>query len=195
MASNTYISANGVSTNTDLSAIVTGLLTTQPQNNNFLSPLGFRFTLKRSPNVTFFCTDANIPSFDLGWATQYTPFVDVHRPGDKPVYGSFRLTFKVDEDMVNYLEVYNWMVALGFPENFAQYQPLAAAPPSSGKGVVSDGTLTILNSAQNPNIEVIFHDLFPVNISDVNFTTADTTVNYVTATVEFKYTLFNINKL
>lgn len=192
---NTIITANGVSTNTDLSYVTTGLLTTQPQNNNFLSPLGFRFTLKRSPNVTFFCTDANIPSFDLGWATQPSPFVNIHRPGDKPVYGSFRLTFKVDEDMVNYLEIFNWMIALGFPENFTQYKTVADQPFGTGKGITSDGTLTILNSAQNPNIEVVFHDLFPVNISDVSFTTADTTVNYVVATVEFKYTLFTFQKL
>ena len=195
MASNTYISVNGVSTNSDLSAIVNGILTTQPQNINFLSPLGFRFTLKRSPTVNFFCTDANIPSFNLGYAVQYAPFVNIPRPGDKPAYGSFRVTFKVDEDLVNYLEIYNWMVALGFPESYSQYANIARQTQTSGYKIVSDGTLTILNSAQNPNIEVIFQDLFPVDLSDVNFTTADNTVNYVTATVEFKYTLFTINKL
>ena len=195
MASNTYISATGVSTNTDLSAIVSGILTTQPQNINFLSPLGFRFSLKRSPTVNFFCTDANIPSFDLGWATQLSPFTNIPVPGDKPTYGSFRVTFKVDENLINYLEIYNWIVALGFPENFQQYRTIAAQPVSSGSKIVSDGTLTILNSAQNPNIEVVFRDMFPVNLSDVSFTTADTTVNYVVATVEFKYTLFTINKL
>ena len=195
MASNTFITANGVSTNTDLSAIVNGILTTQPQNLNFLSPLGFRFTLKKSPTVNFFCTDANIPSFNLGWATQLTPFTNIAVPGDKPTYGSFRLTFKVDEDFINYLEIYNWITALGFPESFRQYKTLATQPVTSGNRIMSDGTLTILNSAQNPNIEVVFQDMFPVDLSDVNFTTADTTVNYVTATVEFKYTLFTINKL
>jgi hypothetical protein len=46
-----------------------------------------------------------------------------------------------------------------------------------------------------PNIEVIFRDLFPVSISDTNFTTTDTNVDYVTATVEFKYTYLTFNKL
>lgn len=172
-----------------------GALTSQPSNINFLSPLGYRFTLKRSPNVNFFVTDANVPSFNLGFVNIPSPFKNFAVPGDKPEYGSLRLTFKIDEDMNNYLEIYNWILRLGFPSSFEQYQDISSASPGSGNQTVSDGTLTILNSAQSPNIEVQFEDLFPISISDVNFTSADTNVNYVTATVEFKYTLFKIVKL
>lgn len=175
--------------------IINGILANQPGNLNFLSPLGFRFTLRRSPTVNFFATDANIPSFELGFATVPSPFSNIHIPGDKPQWGSFRLTFKVDEDFVNYFEIYNWMVKLGFPNNFGQYAALASAAPGTGQGTVSDGTLTILNSSMHPNVEVIFRDMFPVSISDTNFTTTDTTVDYVTATVEFKYTYLTFNKL
>ena len=172
-----------------------GALSTQPTNVNFLSPLGYRFTLKRSPNVNFFVTDANIPSFNLGFVNVPSPFKNFPVPGDKPEYGSLRLTFKLDEDMNNYLEIYNWILKLGFPSSFEQYQDLSTAAPGSGIGTVSDGTLSVLNSSQSPNIEVQFEDLFPISISDVNFTSADTTVNYVTATVEFKFTLYKIVKL
>ena len=172
-----------------------GALSSQPTNINFLSPLGYRFTLKRSPNVNFFVTDANIPSFELGFINIPSPFKNFAVPGDKPEYGSLRLTFKIDEDMNNYLEIYNWILRLGFPSNFEQYQDLSTAAPGSGVQTVSDATLTILNSSQSPNIEVQFEDLFPISISDVNFTSADTTVNYVTATVEFKFTLYKIVKL
>lgn len=172
-----------------------GALTSQPDNINFLSPLGYRFTLKRSPNVNFFVTDANIPSFELGFVNVPSPFKNFAIPGDKPEYGTFRLTFKIDEDMNNYLEIYNWLLKLGFPSNFEQYQDLSTAPAGSGLSTVSDATLTILDSAQSPNIEIQFEDLFPLSISDVNFTSADTTVNYVTATVEFKFTSFKIVKL
>ena len=33
-------------------------------NRNFLSPVGFKFGLKRAPGVAFFCNQANIPSLD-----------------------------------------------------------------------------------------------------------------------------------
>ena len=48
---------------TTISDANTGMLFTQPGDTNFLSPLGFRFKLKRAPNLNFFATDANIPSF------------------------------------------------------------------------------------------------------------------------------------
>jgi hypothetical protein len=35
----------------------------QPQNRNFLSPTGFKFSLKRAPKVSFFCNSANISRF------------------------------------------------------------------------------------------------------------------------------------
>lgn len=175
--------------------ITAGILSNQPTNINFLSPLGYRFTLKRSPSVNFFVTDANIPSFNLGFVNVPSPFKNFPTPGDKPEYGSLRLTFKIDEDMANYLEIYNWIVRLGFPSNFEQYQSLSTAAPGTGVQTVSDATLTILNSSQSPNIEVQFEDLFPISISDVNFTSTDTDINYVTATVEFKFTLYKIVKL
>ena len=37
-------------------------------NRNFLSPAGFKFTLKRSPKVAFFSNEANIPDLNLGVA-------------------------------------------------------------------------------------------------------------------------------
>lgn len=181
--------------NTNISLIESGILANQPENLNFLSPLGFRFSLKRSPNVNFFATDANIPSFTLGHVSIPTPFVDYPVPGDKPVYGTFSLTFKVDENMTNYLEIYNWLVRLGFPRSFEEYLDISTKPQGAGEGPVSDGTLTILNSSQSPNIEIQFEDMFPVSISDVNFTVTDTTVNYVTATVEFKFSLLKIVRI
>ena len=51
--------------------------TTPIENRNFLSPLGFKFALKRSPSVAFFCNQANIPEMTLGVADQPTPFKDI----------------------------------------------------------------------------------------------------------------------
>jgi hypothetical protein len=175
--------------------IINGILANQPANINFLSPLGFRFTMRRSPTVNFFVTDANIPSFDLGFINVPTPFSNIKVPGDKPEWGSFRLTFKIDEDFANYLEIYNWLLKLGFPEKFEQYASISAMAPGTGQNTVSDGTLSILNSSMRPNIEIVFTDMFPTSLSPVEFTTADSTINYVTATAEFKFTLLKFNKL
>ena len=171
------------------------LLTSQPDNINFLSPLGFRFTLKRAPNLNFFTTDVNIPSMTLGFIDYPTPFKIIELPGDKLDFGDLQVTFKVDEDFANYFEIYNWILALGFPDDFNQYKQVSSAKPGTQDTLFSDGTLIIMNSSMMPNIEVKFQDLFPVAIGDINFTSTDPDVNYVTNTVTFKYKRFFVTKL
>ena len=84
---------------------------------------------------------------------------------------------------------------LGFPESFEQYAALKNAAIGSGEGTVSDGTLTILNSAMAPTTEVQFTNMFPYSLSEVSFTTADTALNYVTARVGFKFNIMKIVSL
>ena len=167
----------------------------QPNNINFLSPLGFRFKLKRSPNLNFFVTDVNLPQISLGFVELPTPFKIVNIAGSKLDYGDFNLTFRLDEDMATYFEIYEWLIALGFPEGFNQYRGLSTAKPGNTKTLTSDATLTIMTSAMVPNIEISFEDLFPTSISDIQFTTQDDDVNYITASVSFKYKIFHVNKI
>ena len=167
----------------------------QPANINFLSPLGFRFKLKRAPNLNFFVTDVNLPQISLGNIELPTPFKIINIAGSKLEYGDFNLTFKLDEDMATYFEIYNWLVAIGFPESFTQYKGLKEAQRGTPNQLVSDATLTIMTSDMIPNIEVNFEDLFPTSIGDINFTTSDTDVNYISATVSFKYKIFHVKKV
>lgn len=164
-----------------------GLLTNQPQNANFLSPLGFRFLLKRSPTVNFFCTQVNIPSFELGEATMPTPFKGIPLPGDKPRFGDLTVSFKVDEQLKNYLEIFNWMAKIGFPEKYEQYASASNNPASTGYGVVSDATVVVLNSSMDPTTEFRFESLFPTYLSDLEFSTTESSVNYISARATFKF--------
>ena len=52
-------------------------------NRNFLSPIGFKFSLKRSPGVAYFCNEANIPDMSLSIAEQPTYLRNIPLPGDK----------------------------------------------------------------------------------------------------------------
>jgi hypothetical protein len=86
-----------------------------PKTNDYLRPNAFRFSIKDLPGVSFTCQSANIPDLQLGFATQPTPFTDVPLVGDKLNFGEFTVRFLISEDMSNYLEMYRWLVALGFP--------------------------------------------------------------------------------
>ena len=53
-------------------------------------------------------------------------------------------------------------------------------------------TLTILNSAMNPNRYIRFKDCFPTSISDVPFDTTLSDVDYIETTATFKFRMFDI---
>ena len=166
-----------------------------PENKNFLSPLNFKFFLKRAPHINFFVQKINIPDVSLKSTNFPTPLVDIPLHGEHLDYGTLQLTFKVDEDLQNYLEIHNWIKALGSPEDFEGYGKLEEAGVTSGEGVYSDISLMILSSSKTANYEINFVDCHPVALTGATFTTADSDVNYVTASATFKYTYYDILKI
>ena len=170
-------------------------------NRNFLAPTGFKFSLKRSPGVAFFCNQANIPSLDLGIATQPTYLKDIDVPGDKIQFGDLTLRFLVDEDLVNYMEIQNWIRGLGYPESMQEFSNLeneAVLPGNFGRAgdnIYSDGTLQILSSNLVAKFNVNFKDMFPYSLSTITFDATDTDIEYFTADVSFKYTIYNLTDL
>ena len=60
----------------------------------------------------------------LGIANQPTYLKDIPVPGDKIVFEDLTLRFIVDEDLVNYTEIYNWIKGLGYPEDLEQIYDL-----------------------------------------------------------------------
>ena len=171
------------------------------ENRNFLSPVGFKFSLKRAPGVAFFCNQANIPSIDLGIAEQPTWLKNIDVPGDKIQFGDLSLRFLVDEDLVNYMELQRWIRGLGYPENMDEFRKLegeAVLPANfgqAGDNIYSDGTLQILSSNLVPQFQVVFSDLFPYSLSTVTFDATDTDIEYFTADVSFKYTIYNLTDM
>lgn len=166
----------------------------QINNRNFLSPVGFKFTLAKEPKVAFFCNSARIPDITLGTAVQPSYLKDVDVPGDKIEYGDFQLRFLVDENLVNYMAIHNWLVGLGYPDSTESFRNLTTNESGTRDLLeqFSDGSLHILNSNYRDVAIVKFKDLFPVSLSSLNFEASDTDVNYFTADVIFKYTLYTI---
>ena len=171
----------------------------QLDNRNYLSPVGFKFVITKAPKADFFSNSANIPGINLGFAEQPTYLKNIPVAGDKLVYDDFNLTFFVDENLVNYMEVHNWMKGLGFPESIQQFIDLKRGdeytPEVGAKSALneySDATLIIYNSNFNEISKVHFKDVFPVSLSTIEFDATAGDINYVTATATFKYSIYNI---
>ena len=170
-------------------------------NRNFLAPTGFKFSLKRCPSAAFFCNQANIPSLDLGIAQQTSYLKDLYIPGDKIVFGDLNLRFLVDEDLFNYMEIQNWIRGLGYPEKLSQLKDLAEDGKiksrfgQAGENIYSDATLQILSNNLVPKFQVMFKDVFPYSLSTISFDATDTDIDYFTAEVSFKYTIYDMQDM
>ena len=174
----------------------------QIANRNYMSPVGFKLILTKTPKVDFLCQSANIPQISMGTAIQPSYLKDIPVPGDKVLYDDLTVRFLVDEKMENYLAIYKWITGLGYPENLGQYNQLkkddirtdASATDDADPRYFefSDATLQVLNSNYKPSVLVNFKDAFPTSLSTLDFDVTTRDYNYFTAEVSFKYTIFNI---
>jgi hypothetical protein len=165
----------------------------QISNRNFLSVTGFKFTLARYPKVDFFSNSARIPQITLDVARQSSYLKDLDVPGEKLNYGDFTIKFVVDEDMENYIIIHDWLTGLGFPEITTQFKDLTTIENKRDmKAQFSDGTLRVLNSNFKEVAKVKFLDLFPVSLSSLDFDASASDVQYFTAEVSFKYTVYQL---
>jgi hypothetical protein len=177
----------------------------QPNNINFLGQNGFRFTIKRLPTVNYFCQSATLPSVSVGVVESPTPFAFVPRPGDRITYDPLVLTFKVDENLQNYFEIQRWIEGLGHPDDLKQTADLSREIRSQqigGQGsralgyyttFVSDGVLSILTSNKNVNKNIFFYDLFPISLSELQFESTNVSIEYLQATVTFRYRKYQLD--
>ena len=167
----------------------------QIDNRNFLSGVGFKFNLTKFPKVDFFSNSARIPELNLELAQQSSYLKNIAVPGERLTFGDFTLRFLVDENMENYLSVYNWLTGLGFPETTKEFADLIKDSDGQRdpKEAFCDGTLRILNSNYREVAKVKFKDLFPISLSSLDFDATNTDVQYFTAEATFKYTVYNIS--
>lgn len=168
---------------------------TQPENTSFLAPTGFQFSLQKLPHVNYFCYQANIPDMSLGQVDTLTnTFIKLPVPGDKLQFGSLQVRFRVDEDMKNYKEIYDWMTGLGYPDNFAQSSAIRNGIQSQGE-VYSDASLIINTASNRPNVNITFIDAYPVQLSALQFDISQTEIQYLEADVSFVYRKYDIDLL
>jgi len=169
-----------------------------PSNINPLSPTGFRLSISKLPDLVYFCQEANLPEIELPSMEMPTSFSTIGVPGDMLHYGDLVVQFLVDENLANYKGIYDWVIGLGFPENYLQYQALVAKDPTTGGqrfggmiGDYSDGVLEILGSQNTATQTIVFRDLHPVSLSSLPFTANATDVNYLIGTATFRYTYYD----
>ena len=168
----------------------------QLTNKNFLSPIGFIFTLEKAKKVSFLCQRVEIPTMTLG-------DLDIPTRGMVPIptegniqFGDLEVEFIVDEDLLNYMELHNWMIGLGAPSGVSDRSTFKTANKKvrtkKDEYRYSDGTILVLNNNNLSNFDVVFKGLWPTTLSTIGFDVTGTDNDFLTATATFKYTLYEI---
>ena len=189
----------------------TSPLSRQPTQLDYVSPTQFKFNIHQLPKVEFFCTAANVPAISLGEAVFPTPYKEIPVMGDTLTYDNLSISFIVDENLENYIEMHDWLTAIGFPKNRNQFStfrsstastPIATQgtsddigdvqPATSARGMFGDAILTVLTNKNNPVVEVRFQDIYPVALGALDFTQTSTDVEYISVTADFSYKIYDI---
>ena len=167
-------------------------LQNQPINTSFLSPIGFKFTLNNFPEVNYFCQSATLPGISISAIDVATPLKNIQIAGDEVNFEELTIKFIVDENMKNWLSIYDWIIGLGFPTPDAQHEYKKLKENSE---LTTDATLTILTGNMNPQINFVFRECFPLSLSSIAFDSGGTDIDYVTADVSFRYDVYTVENL
>ena len=192
----------------------TSPLNRQPTALDYSSPTQFRFLINQLPKVQYFTTEANIPGITLGEGQFNTPLKDIELLGDKLTYEDLTITFIVDENLENYIEMHTWLTGIGFPKDRKQFSEFRSATSNMSVktrgesndigdvrastpelAMTSDSVMTILTNKNNPVVECRFKDVFPTSLSGLSYNQNITDVDYLTAEVTFKYQIYEIKTL
>lgn len=157
-----------------------------PERINPLLPTYYRFAIARSPTVSYFCQSASLPTITMSEVLMPTPFVPVKAPS-KMEFDELSITFIVDEEMKNWLELFNWMRSCTNVEDYSEFSYPATH--------LTTANLIILNSTKTPKINVTFEGLYPRSLGSVDFSSTIMDPEPFQCTATFAYRNYNIEVL
>lgn len=171
-------------------------MSTHPSSIDQTNAALFKFQFDKLPNVEYWSYSINLPGITFGEVIQPTPFLDVKRPGDKLIFDPLVINFIVQENLANYIEIYNWMFGIGYPESYDQYKSWTTKDGKTAKqNIYSDGILTILSNKYNPVVRVKFIDCFPTALSALTYDSSITDVTPIITDVTLSYSYYKIEAI
>jgi hypothetical protein len=147
---------------------------------NYLNPSSFVMTLDSQTysGTTFTIQTMMMPDVTVSGAPLNYKQINVGRAGDKIEFGQFEISYLIDEDLINYKEIFDWLKSNVESNHTATNH-------------VRDLTLTIMNSANNVTKQIKFVDAYPTSLSSLPFDITTTDVEYLTAIASFSFSYYS----
>jgi len=162
---------------------------TYQSNLNKFQKSGFRVVVDRENYSTaeFMAYQVMHPDLTLPSATVTFRNARTHVPGDNLDFSQLSIEFHVDEDFKSYKEILDWIcrnVDNNFVTSISRNDELI---PS-----LADISVPLLNSANNKLGIIKYIGCTPTNITGLELTATDESVEYSTFTVTFDITKFEL---
>jgi len=149
------------------------MLTSTILESNFLSPSRFILVIDTPDfeSVSYHCQTAPIPGVKI--SSQEVPWrqFNSNLTGSNIEFDPLDVRFIVDENMDNYVKIYEWM--------------LTAVQTDSQPAMKKDMSLLIYNNNNNMNKRIQFIGGFPMSLSSVEFNTTNSDTQFLFADVSF----------
>lgn len=159
------------------------MISTIPNRDiNYILPNAFRLIIEDRAfrNIQFTIQEVSIPEISVEGAGFESPTRHLSVVGDKIQYELFNIKFIVDEELRNYKEIHDWILAYILEDD----------TPKNRK--TRDMRLLVLNSHNNISREFHFVNAFPTSLSSLDFKSTASDAEYLTADVSFAYAYFKI---
>jgi hypothetical protein len=106
----------------------------------------------------------------------------------------------IDEELKAWTEMHDWIRAMTFPYDFAEYQSLGQLNRIAGginkpKPQYSDASITVLSSSNKPYYKFKFYDCFPTSVSAFILSATDSPDTTMSADATLRYSYYDIEKL
>jgi hypothetical protein len=158
-----------------------------PLTTRLQAQSSYKFQLDRAPALTYFAQKVNLPRVYYPAPTSPNPYGNIPFGGDHLLFDPFTVEFQVDQNLENWLEIFNWMSGLTSPSGDRKvFTDLSSNQPSIYKRA-SNLMLYTLDSQKNPVLMFRFENSIPVDLSGLNFDTTIEGTTYITSTVTFRY--------
>ena len=159
-------------------------------NKNYLQPTGFKLVISGDgyKNLSYFAQSVTHPGSSVNPTELPTQRItSVPLAGDKITYGELTVEIMLDEDIVAYKEMQNWLERI-----VNQGQDNSVGSAGTIRSTYADITLIIMSSHNNKNVQIKYFDALPTNISPITLSSNVSDITYPTFSVSFRFSSFEL---
>lgn len=151
------------------------------ENKNLLQPTKFTLTFPDLPDMVYFCQKANIPGAVVSEVPRQVPNIDLYTPGTRLAYGTFDVTYLVNENLSSWRVIHDWLRDNTIDQKY-KYEK-------------RDAILTVMSNMNNPKIRIKFINVFPISVGDMEFDSTLSAEEHVVTSASFRFDYYDVEVL